>query len=85
MTQGTARGSKSYLRLVTLAVLIPSWMALIDGTIVNVGLDTIAGNLGATIDEASWISSIYVVAGVFVMPLTGWLATNYGRKRAFLA
>jgi DHA2 family multidrug resistance protein len=85
MTQGTVRASKSYLRLVTLAVLIPSWMALIDGTIVNVGLDTIAGNLGATIDEASWISSIYVVAGVFVMPLTGWLATNYGRKRAFLA
>jgi DHA2 family multidrug resistance protein len=85
MTQGTARGSKSYLRLVTLAVLIPSWMALIDGTIVNVGLDTIAGNLGATIDEASWISSIYVVAAILVMPLTGWLATNLGRKRAFLA
>lgn len=85
MTQGTARVSTSYLRLVTLAVLIPSWMALIDGTIVNVGLDTIAGNLGATIDEASWVSSIYVIAGIFVMPLTGWLATNYGRKRAFLA
>ncbi len=85
MTQGTVRASKSYLRLVTLAVLVPSWMALIDGTIVNVGLDTIAGNLGATIDEASWISSIYVVAGVFVMPLTGWLATNLGRKKAFLA
>jgi DHA2 family multidrug resistance protein len=85
MTQGAARASKSYLRLVTLAVLIPSWMALIDGTIVNVGLDTIAGNLGATIDEASWISSIYVVAAIFVMPLTGWLATNLGRRRAFLA
>ncbi len=85
MIQGTARGSSSYLRLVTLAVLIPSWMALIDGTIVNVGLDTIAGNLGATIDEASWISSIYVVAAIFVMPLTGWLATNLGRKKAFLA
>jgi DHA2 family multidrug resistance protein len=84
MTQGTVRVSTSYLRLVTLAVLIPSWMALIDGTIVNVGLDTIAGNLGATIDEASWVSSIYVVAGIFVMPLTGWLATNFGRKRAFL-
>jgi len=85
MTQGTDRASASYLRLVTLAVLIPSWMALIDGTIVNVGLDTIAGNLGATIDEASWISSIYVVAGVFVMPLTGWLSTNIGRKKALLS
>jgi MFS transporter, DHA2 family, multidrug resistance protein len=59
-------------------------MALIDGTVVNVGLDTIAGNLGVSIDEASWISSIYVLAAVFVMPLTGWVATNLGRKRAFL-
>jgi DHA2 family multidrug resistance protein len=59
-------------------------MALIDGTVVNVGLNTIAGNLGASIDEASWISSIYVLAGIFVMPLTGWVATNLGRKRAFL-
>jgi DHA2 family multidrug resistance protein len=72
------------LRLVTLAVLIPSWMALIDGTVVNVGLDTIAGNLGVSIDEVSWISSIYVLAGLFVMPLTGWAATNFGRKRAML-
>ena len=59
-------------------------MALIDGTVVNVGLDTIAGNLGTSIDEASWISSIYVLAAMFVMPLTGWAATNVGRKKAFL-
>jgi DHA2 family multidrug resistance protein len=59
-------------------------MALIDGTVVNLGLDTIAGNLGVSIDEVSWISSIYVLAAVFVMPLTGWIATNLGRKRAFL-
>ena len=84
MTNGAARASKSYLRLVTFAVLVPSWMALIDGTVVNVGLNTIAGNLGASIDEASWISSIYVLSGIFVMPLTGWVATNLGRKRAFL-
>jgi DHA2 family multidrug resistance protein len=84
VTDRTARGAKSYLRLVTLAVLIPSWMALIDGTVVNVGLDTIAGNLGVSIDEASWISSIYVLAAVFVMPLTGWFSANVGRKRAFL-
>jgi DHA2 family multidrug resistance protein len=59
-------------------------MALIDGTVVNVGLDTIAGNLGASIDEASWVGSIYVLAALFVMPLTGWFAANLGRKRAFL-
>ena len=59
-------------------------MALIDGTVVNVGLDTIAGNLGVSVDEATWISSIYILAGIFVMPLIGWLATNIGRKRAFM-
>jgi DHA2 family multidrug resistance protein len=84
VTNAPVRASKAYLRLVTLAVLIPSWMALIDGTVVNVGLDTIAGNLGVSIDEVSWISSIYVLAAVFVMPLTGWFATNFGRKRAFM-
>jgi len=84
VTQAPPRASKAYLRLVTLAVLIPSLMALIDGTVVNLGLDTIAGNLGVSIDEVSWISSIYVLAAVFVMPLTGWIATNFGRKRAFL-
>ncbi|HEY0394231.1 MAG TPA: DHA2 family efflux MFS transporter permease subunit [Candidatus Elarobacter sp.] len=76
--------SKAYLRLVTLTVLIPSWMALIDGMVVNVGLDTVAGNLGVSIDEAAWISSIYVLAGLFAMPLTGWFAANVGRKKAFL-
>ncbi len=59
-------------------------MALIDSTVVNVGLDTVAGNLGVSIDEASWIASIYVLAAIFVMPLTGWVATNLGRKRAIL-
>lgn len=76
--------SAGYLRMVTLAVLLPSWMSLIDGTVVSVGLDTIAGNLGASIDEASWLGSVYVLAALFVMPLTGWFATNLGRKRAFL-
>jgi DHA2 family multidrug resistance protein len=69
---------------VTLAVLIPTWMALIDGTVVNVGLDTIAGNLGVSIDEVSWIASIYAISAVFVMPLTGWFSANIGRKRSFL-
>jgi len=79
-----AATSEVYLRWVAFAVLLPTWMALIDGTVVTVGLDTIAGNLGVSVDEASWIASIYPVTAVFVMPLTGWVSANIGRKRALL-
>jgi DHA2 family multidrug resistance protein len=79
-----ANASEVSLRWVTLAVLLPTWMALLDGTIVTVGLDTIAGNLGVSVDEASWIASIYPITAVFVMPLTGWFSANVGRKRSLL-
>ena len=65
-----ANASEVSLRWVTLAVLLPTWMALLDGTIVTVGLDTIAGNLGVSVDEASWIASIYPITAVFVMPVS---------------
>ncbi len=58
-------------------------MAIIDATIVNVALNNIAGNLGASIDEVSWVATGYILASVIVMPLNGWLTAYLGRKNFY--
>ncbi len=58
-------------------------MAIVDGTVVNVGLNTIAGTLGASLDDAAWIVTGYLLASVITMPLNGWLTAKFGRKRFY--
>jgi DHA2 family multidrug resistance protein len=60
-------------------------MAIIDSSIVNVALDTMAGNLGASIDEISWVATAYILANVIVMPLNGWLTAYFGRQKFYAA
>ena len=60
-------------------------MAIIDATIVNVALNTIGGNLGASIDEVAWVATGYILASVIVMPLNGWLTAYFGRKNYYAA
>jgi len=60
-------------------------MAIIDSSIVNVALDTMAGNLGASIDEISWVATSYILANVVIMPLNGWLTAYFGRKKFYAA
>ncbi len=69
--------------LITLTVMIGMIMAIVDGTIVNVGLNTIAGNLGASIDDAAWVVTGYILASVITMPLNGWLTAYFGRKKFY--
>lgn len=69
--------------LITLTVMLGLIMAIIDSTIVNVALDTIAGNLGATTDEVAWVATGYILASVIIMPLNGWLTAYFGRKRFY--
>jgi DHA2 family multidrug resistance protein len=69
--------------LITLTVMIGMIMAIVDGTIVNVGLNTIAGNLGASVDDAAWVITGYLLASVITMPLNGWLTAYFGRKRFY--
>ncbi|TAM87744.1 DHA2 family efflux MFS transporter permease subunit, partial [bacterium] len=57
----------------------------VDSTIVNVALPTIQGNLGATIDEAAWVVTGYIVANVVVIPLTPWLQLRFGRREYYAA
>jgi MFS transporter, DHA2 family, multidrug resistance protein len=66
--------------LITVTVMLGMIMAIIDSTIVNVALNTIGGNLGATVDEVAWVATGYILANVVVMPLNGWLTALLGRK-----
>ena len=67
-----------------IVAMIPTWLALMDVTILNVGYDDIAASLGATLDEVSWASTAYTLAGITMLPLAGWLVSRFGRRRVFV-
>jgi MFS transporter, DHA2 family, multidrug resistance protein len=75
-------GARRYL--VVAGVMLAALLQTIDLTIVNVALPTIQGNLGATVDEATWVLTGYVIANVVVIPMTPWLQLRFGRKNYFL-
>jgi DHA2 family multidrug resistance protein len=60
-------------------------MELIDTSIVNVALSQISGNLGATIEDASWVVTAYAIANVIIIPMTGFFQRYFGRKNYYLA
>jgi DHA2 family multidrug resistance protein len=71
--------------IVAVAVMFATFMEVLDTTVVNVSLPHIAGSLSATIDESTWVLTSYLVANAVVLPLTGWLASTFGRKRLLMA
>src|SRR5438874_10078459 len=70
--------------LIAIAVMSSTFMEVLDTTVVNVSLRHIAGSLSATVDEATWTLTSYLVANAIVLPLTGWLANHFGRKRLLM-
>jgi len=70
-----------YKYLIAIAVTLASVLELIDTSIVNVAIPHMMGNLGATLDEISWVSTGYIIANVIVIPLSSWLSGYFGRKR----
>lgn len=71
--------------IIVATVISATMLELIDTTIVNVALSQISGNLGATIEDASWVITAYAIANVIVIPMTGFLASYFGRKNYYLA
>jgi len=69
--------------LIVIAVMLAVVLEIIDTSIVNVALPSMMGNLGATLDEIDWVITGYIVSNVIVIPMTGWLAGRFGRKRYF--
>jgi DHA2 family multidrug resistance protein len=70
--------------LVAIVVAIAAFMEVLDTSIANVALPHIAGNLGASQSQATWVLTTYLVANAIVLPITGWISSAVGRKRFFM-
>src|SRR4051794_32569020 len=71
--------------IVAVAVMFATFMEVLDTTVVNVSLPHIAGSLSASVDEAAWALTSYLVVNAIILPMTGWIASTFGRKRTLLA
>jgi MFS transporter, DHA2 family, multidrug resistance protein len=70
--------------LIAVVVAMAAFMEVLDTSIANVALPHIAGNLGASNDESTWVLTSYLAANAIVLPISGWLAGFFGRKRFFM-
>ncbi len=71
--------------LIAIIVAIAAFMEILDTSIANVALPYMAGNLGVSNDESTWVLTSYLVSNAVVLPISGWLAGLFGRKRFFMA
>lgn len=71
------------LWLAALVLAAANFVAVLDMTIANVSVPSIAGNLGATTSQGTWVITSYAVAEAITVPLTGWLAARFGAVRVF--
>ena len=70
--------------IIALAVVVPTFMEVLDTTIANVALRYIAGGLSAAVTDSEWVITSYLAANAIILPISGWLATNLGRRNYFL-
>jgi DHA2 family multidrug resistance protein len=70
--------------LIAVVVALAAFMEVLDTSIANVALPHIAGDLGSSRDESTWVLTTYLVANAVVLPITGWLSSLMGRKRFFM-
>ena len=71
--------------LITITVMLASFMQTLDNTIANVALPRMQGSLSATQDQMTWVLTSYIVAAAIMTPLSGWLAGQIGRRRVFVS
>jgi MFS transporter, DHA2 family, multidrug resistance protein len=70
--------------IVALAVVVPTFMEVLDTTIANVALRYIAGGLSAAVTDSEWVITSYLAANAIILPISGWLAAHLGRRNYFL-
>ena len=71
--------------LIAAVVALAAFMEVLDTSIANVALPYMAGNLGASNDQSTWVLTSYLVSNAIILPMTGWLAGAFGRKRFFMS
>jgi MFS transporter, DHA2 family, multidrug resistance protein len=86
MSAVTNRASPSAFNrgLITISVILASFLQALDQTIANVALPRMGGELSATQEQISWVLTSYIVAAAIMIPLSGWLADRYGRKKVLV-
>jgi DHA2 family multidrug resistance protein len=71
--------------IITITAIICTLLEIVDTTIVNVALNDMKGNLGATTTEIGWVVTAYAIGNVIIVPMTSWLAQQFGRRNYFAA
>ncbi|SFU62760.1 MFS transporter, DHA2 family, multidrug resistance protein [Pustulibacterium marinum] len=71
--------------IITITAILCALLEIIDTTIVNVALNDIRGSLGATLTDVAWVITAYAIANVIIIPMTGWLSKQFGRRNYFAA
>ncbi|HEY3695827.1 DHA2 family efflux MFS transporter permease subunit [Phenylobacterium sp.] len=84
-TADTVLAAASNRRIITASVMAATIMQSLDSTIANVALPHMQGELSATQDQMGWVLTSYIVAAAITIPLSGWLANAFGRRKVFLA
>ncbi len=69
---------------IALTVTLATFMEVLDTSIANVALPHIAGSLGASQEEATWVLTSYLVSSAIVLPISGWISNRIGRKRFYM-
>lgn len=71
--------------IITITAIFCALLEIVDTTIVNVALNDMKGNLGATLNEIGWVITAYAIGNVIVVPMTSWLSQQFGRRNYFAA
>ncbi|MGB9469187.1 MAG: MFS transporter, partial [Candidatus Acidiferrum sp.] len=69
---------------IAVTVSMAAFIEILDTTVANVALPYIAGGLGASYDDSTWVLTSYLAANAIILPMSGWLAAIIGRKRYFM-
>ncbi|MGB0059325.1 MFS transporter, partial [Candidatus Binatus sp.] len=71
--------------VIAFSVMLGTVLEVLDSSIVNVSLPHMQGSFSASVDEIAWVVTSYLVAAGIMIPMTGWIAERFGRKRYFVA
>src|SRR6476661_8998766 len=71
--------------IITITAILCALLEIVDTTIVNVALNDMKGNLGATMTEVAWVITAYAIGNVIIVPMTSWLSQQFGRRNYFAA
>jgi DHA2 family multidrug resistance protein len=71
--------------IITITAIFCALLEIVDTTIVNVALNDMRGNLGATLTEVGWVITAYAIGNVIIVPMTSWLSQQFGRRNYFAA